>query len=70
MAKDPIAAPLSASHASDPAERARTRTLGTVRLRHHETNEIILIPAPSSDPNDPLNWYVPPFWAMEVCYSL
>ncbi|KAF3010519.1 hypothetical protein E8E14_009823 [Neopestalotiopsis sp. 37M] len=32
------------------------RTLGTVRLRHHETNEIILIPTPSSDPNDPLNW--------------
>ncbi|KAM0807165.1 putative Major facilitator superfamily (MFS) profile domain-containing protein [Seiridium cardinale] len=38
------------------AEETRTRTLGTVRLRHHETNEIILIPTPSNDPNDPLNW--------------
>jgi hypothetical protein len=33
-------------------------TLGTVRLRHVETNDIILIPTPSSDPNDPLNWSV------------
>ncbi|KAK9421628.1 putative Major facilitator superfamily (MFS) profile domain-containing protein [Seiridium unicorne] len=38
------------------AEETRMRTLGTVRLRHHETNEIILIPTPSNDPNDPLNW--------------
>ncbi|KAI1339174.1 major facilitator superfamily domain-containing protein [Xylariaceae sp. FL0016] len=33
--------------------------LGTLRLRHEHTNEIILIPTPSSDPNDPLNW---PYW--------
>lgn len=33
-------------------------TLGTVRLHHAETKEVILVPAPSSDPNDPLNWYV------------
>ncbi|KAK0731675.1 major facilitator superfamily domain-containing protein [Lasiosphaeris hirsuta] len=32
------------------------RTLGNVRLRHLDTNKIILIPTPSSDPNDPLNW--------------
>lgn len=38
-------------------EKARV-TLGTVRLRDHHTNEVILIPTPSSDPNDPLNWYV------------
>jgi hypothetical protein len=38
------------------ADVARVRTLGTVRLRHHATNEIILIPTPSNDPNDPLNW--------------
>ncbi|KAH6648286.1 hypothetical protein BKA67DRAFT_574276 [Truncatella angustata] len=38
------------------ADDVRLRTLGTVRLRHHETNEIILIPTPSNDPNDPLNW--------------
>jgi len=31
-------------------------TLGHVRSRHLDTNEIILIPTPSSDPNDPLNW--------------
>ena len=33
-----------------------THTLGTIQLRHHETNEIILVPTPSNDPNDPLNW--------------
>lgn len=32
-------------------------TLGTVRLHHAETKEVILVPAPSNDPNDPLNWY-------------
>lgn len=37
-------------------ETTRARTLGNVRLRHPETNEIILIPTPSADPNDPLNW--------------
>ncbi|TGJ85875.1 hypothetical protein E0Z10_g2863 [Xylaria hypoxylon] len=31
-------------------------TLGNVRLRDHHTNEVILIPTPSNDPNDPLNW--------------
>jgi hypothetical protein len=34
----------------------RTNVLGSLRLRHEETNEIILIPAPTDDPNDPLNW--------------
>ncbi|TQN69422.1 putative MFS-type transporter [Colletotrichum shisoi] len=43
--------------ATDPREESkRARTMGNVRLRHPETNEIILIPAPSTDPNDPLNW--------------
>ncbi len=37
-------------------------TLGNVRLRDHHTNEIVLVPKPSNDPNDPLNWYIsPPF---------
>lgn len=36
---------------------AHKLTLGSLRLRHHETNELILIPTPSNDPNDPLNWY-------------
>lgn len=31
-------------------------TLGNVRLRHHETNEIILVPTPTRDPKDPLTW--------------
>ncbi|KAJ5494933.1 MFS transporter [Penicillium diatomitis] len=30
--------------------------LGTMRLRHEHTNEIIKIPTPSNDPQDPLNW--------------
>lgn len=34
----------------------RLVTLGSVRHRHAETNEIILVPTPSADPNDPLNW--------------
>ncbi|GKZ36597.1 hypothetical protein AbraIFM66950_007750 [Aspergillus brasiliensis] len=33
-----------------------THKLGTLCLRHHETNEVILIPNPTADPNDPLNW--------------
>lgn len=37
-------------------EKTKQSTLGSVRLRHHETNEIILVPTPSGDPNDPLNW--------------
>ncbi|GLA73525.1 hypothetical protein AtubIFM55763_004450 [Aspergillus tubingensis] len=32
------------------------RSLGHVRLRHYETNEVILVPTPSDDPNDPLRW--------------
>ena len=35
----------------------KTVTLGSVRHRDAQTNEIILIPTPSEDPNDPLNWY-------------
>ncbi|KAL6689968.1 major facilitator superfamily domain-containing protein [Trichoderma pleuroticola] len=30
--------------------------LGTVQIRSTFTNEIILIPTPTNDPNDPLNW--------------
>ena len=30
-------------------------TLGSIQL-HNEAGEVILIPTPSSDPNDPLNW--------------
>ncbi len=31
-------------------------TLGHLRLRDAVTNDIILVPTPSSDPYDPLNW--------------
>lgn len=33
-------------------------TLGSVRLHNVHTKEIVLVPQPSDDPNDPLNWYV------------
>jgi hypothetical protein len=33
------------------------KALGRVQLRS-ESGEIILVPKPSSDPNDPLNWSV------------
>jgi hypothetical protein len=58
MAVDSIAPSLDPDHEVDRVEKDRKRTLGNVRLRDHETNEIILIPTPSSDSNDPLNWYV------------
>lgn len=37
-------------------ETQQVNTLGSVRLHHHETNEVMLVPTPSADPNDPLNW--------------
>ncbi|KAL2129075.1 hypothetical protein VTI74DRAFT_8267 [Chaetomium olivicolor] len=72
MAKDGIAAPLDVGHKVEHVEKGRMRTLGNVRLRHQETNEIILIPAPSEDPNDPLNW---PQWykyymAAVICIAM
>ncbi|KAL7798118.1 major facilitator superfamily domain-containing protein [Trichoderma ceciliae] len=37
-------------------EEVRKRTLGNLRLIHQGTNAVILVPTPSSDPDDPLNW--------------
>ncbi|KAK8212282.1 major facilitator superfamily domain-containing protein [Phyllosticta capitalensis] len=37
-------------------ELTKQNTLGSLRLRHEDTNDVILIPTPSSDPKDPLNW--------------
>ncbi|KAK4235274.1 major facilitator superfamily domain-containing protein, partial [Achaetomium macrosporum] len=34
----------------------RRETLGNVRLRHDETIDIILVPTPTGNPNDPLTW--------------
>ena len=42
-------------HAGQPTTEQKS-TLGDLRLRNVETNEIILIPTPTNDPNDPLNW--------------
>ncbi|KAI6374364.1 hypothetical protein MCOR25_003153 [Pyricularia grisea] len=42
-------------------------SLGTVRLRNDHTGEIILVPTPSDDPNDPLNW---PQWYKNVVAAL
>ena len=54
---DIIASPLDIDHDVDYLEKKRIQTLGNVRLRQHDTNEIILIPTPSNDPSDPLNWW-------------
>lgn len=37
-------------------QKKSQRSLGTVQFYDHETCEIILVPTPSNDPNDPLNW--------------
>ncbi len=47
----------TASHELDKKHLVkRVVTLGSVRHRHEHTGEVILIPTPSADPNDPLNW--------------
>ena len=33
-----------------------THTHGRVQLQDRDTGAILLVPQPSSDPNDPLNW--------------
>ncbi|CAI7667778.1 unnamed protein product [Penicillium palitans] len=43
----------------DDPKALKHQTLGHIRLRHEHTNELILIPAPSLDPNDPLRWSTP-----------
>lgn len=40
----------------DSGIKIRKESLGAIQLRHRETNEVILVPTPSNDPNDPLNW--------------
>ncbi|KAJ9271366.1 hypothetical protein DTO212C5_2716 [Paecilomyces variotii] len=40
-------------------KQPKEQTLGTVQLRHYRTNKVILVPTPSNDPNDPLNWSSP-----------
>lgn len=60
MARDTkAAAGLAASTADGRDAERRTRTLGSVRLMRHDTKARILVPRPTCDPNDPLNWHVP-----------
>ncbi|KAK0384834.1 hypothetical protein NLU13_7312 [Sarocladium strictum] len=51
---------------------ASNANLGHVRLRHVDTHEIILIPTPSSDPKDPLNWpkWFKTYTAVVVCLAM
>lgn len=70
--QDTVAPALKPDQEDESVEVVRKRTLGNVRLRHHQTNEIILIPTPSNDPNDPLNW---PQWykwyiATVICIAM
>ncbi|OKP06311.1 hypothetical protein PENSUB_6301 [Penicillium subrubescens] len=43
-----------------------TETLGHVRLQDEVTGETLLVPQPSSDPNDPLNCIMV-LWQCRVC---
>jgi len=51
-----IAANLDPRFESPRDEKLRKQTLGNVRLMHHDSKGLILVPRPTSDPNDPLNW--------------
>lgn len=53
-----------------PSNARRVVTLGTIRHRHEHTNEIILVPTPSNDPNDPLNWSQSFKWYMAIVICL
>lgn len=44
------------THVATKVPLKKLNTLGSVRQRNEFTNEMILIPTPSNDPNDPLNW--------------
>lgn len=54
------------------AEITQKNTLGSLRLRHVDSNQIILIPTPTDDPNDPLNWSKAYRWyiAVLVCAAM
>jgi hypothetical protein len=44
-------------------EAKRIQSLGSVRLRNENTGEIVLVPTPTKDPNDPLVLPLPLFTA-------
>ncbi|KKY16834.1 putative mfs transporter [Phaeomoniella chlamydospora] len=62
----------SAIPGDDLRKTMTVNTLGSVRLQHEHTNEIILVPQPSNDPNDPLNWSRPfrYYIAIVVCAAM
>ncbi|RSL39575.1 hypothetical protein CEP53_013959 [Fusarium sp. AF-6] len=46
------------------------KTLGSVRLRDQDTGQVILVPQPSNDPNDPLNWVYRYYLAVLTCSGI
>ncbi|KAF9696857.1 hypothetical protein EKO04_005704 [Ascochyta lentis] len=53
----------------NPAEIRKKNNLGSLQLRHVDSNQIILIPSPTSDPNDPLNWSARYRWYIIILVS-
>ncbi|TID27357.1 putative mfs transporter protein [Venturia nashicola] len=51
----------------DDARRAETNTSLNPNLKYDRTGSIILVPQPSDDPNDPLNW---PLWRRDLILFL
>jgi hypothetical protein len=39
----------------DPKDAKKMHNLGSLRLRHVDSNQIILVPTPTADPNGPLS---------------
>ncbi|KLO82163.1 Uncharacterized protein LW93_9345 [Fusarium fujikuroi] len=73
MAHDSAGTPAHAVTADDIREvDTNVATLGHVRLRHVDTQEIILVPTPSLDPKDPLNWprWFKTYTAIAVCLAI
>ncbi|KAH6684663.1 major facilitator superfamily domain-containing protein [Halenospora varia] len=53
----------------DPEDAKKMHNLGSLRLRHLDSNQIILVPTPTADPNDPLNWSKRYRWYIAVLVS-
>lgn len=61
---------MASTEVTEVREDTQLKTLGNLRLRDSETNNVILVPTPSSDPKDPLNWHVPVLFPFPFCSSL
>ncbi|KAJ4989591.1 hypothetical protein SVAN01_04968 [Stagonosporopsis vannaccii] len=53
----------------NPADSKKKSNLGSLQLRHVDSNQIILIPTPTNDPNDPLNWSFRYRWYIVILVS-